>query len=89
VLRQTLTGEPFGPEQRVTVLEAIRTYTAGGAYASFEEHQRGRITPGFLADLLVVDRDPLAIDPEELPTLRTLLTVVDGRIAWKAADAVF
>jgi predicted amidohydrolase YtcJ len=89
VLRQTLTGEPFGPEQRVPVLEAIRLYTAGGAYASFEEHQRGRITPGFLADLLVVDRDPLAIDPEELPTLRTLLTVVDGRIAWKAEDAVF
>ncbi|MDW8060079.1 MAG: amidohydrolase [Thermomicrobium sp.] len=84
VLRRTRTGEPLGPAQRIGVAEAIRLYTAGGAYAHFEEDRKGRIAPGYLADLVAVDRDPLEVDPEELPTIRTLLTVVDGRVAWEA-----
>lgn len=84
VLRRTRTGQPFGPQQRVDTLEALRLYTAGGAYAHFEEDRKGRIAPGFLADLVVVDRDPLAVDPEELPAIRTLVTIVDGRVAWEA-----
>jgi len=83
VLRRTRTGQPFGTEQRVSVLEALRLYTVGSAYAHFEEDRKGRIAPGYLADLVVVDRDPLATPPEELPTIRTLLTVVDGRVAWE------
>ncbi|GBD17893.1 N-substituted formamide deformylase [bacterium HR27] len=84
VLRRTRTGQPFGPAQRVDVLDALRLYTSGGAYAHFEEDRKGRIAPGFLADLVVVDRDPLSVSPEELTMIRTLMTIVDGRLAWEA-----
>ncbi len=84
VLRQTRTGLPFGPEQSVSLLDTLRLYTVGGAYASFDEHRKGRIAPGYLADLVAIDRNPFAVDPEELPQIRTLFTIVDGRIAWEA-----
>lgn len=84
VLRKTRTGLPFGPEQSVSLLDALRLYTIGGASASFEEHRKGCIAPGYLADLVAIDRNPFAVDPEELPQIRTLFTIVDGRIAWEA-----
>ncbi|MCS7051429.1 MAG: amidohydrolase, partial [Thermomicrobium sp.] len=84
VRRRTRTGQPFGPAQGIDILEALRLYTAGGAYASFEEREKGRIARGYLADLVVVDRDPRTVDPDELPTLRTVMTIVDGRIVWEA-----
>ena len=80
VTRLTQDGQLMGPEQRVTIDEAIRMFTLNGAYASFEERIKGSITPGKLADLTVLDRDPRAVAPEELHTLRADLTMIDGRI---------
>jgi predicted amidohydrolase YtcJ len=84
VTRLTQDGQRMGPEQGVTIDEAIRMFTLNGAYASFEERTKGSITPGKLADLVVLDRDPRAVTPEQLHTLRAELTVLDGQIAHEA-----
>lgn len=84
VHRQDLTGVPEGgwyPEQRLTPEEALGLYTAGPAYAGFQESFRGRLLPGMAADLAVLDRDPFACDPAELKDVRSTLTMVGGVIA--------
>ena len=68
------------PEQKITVEQALRAYTAGGAYASFQENARGRLSRGWPADLVLLDRDLTAIPPESIRDARVLLTVVGGRI---------
>jgi predicted amidohydrolase YtcJ len=81
VTRLTATGQRMGPEQGVTIDEALRMFTLNGAFASFEEASKGTITPGKLADLVVLSGDPRAVPAEELPTLAVEMTVVDGRVA--------
>ena len=54
------------PEQKISVEEALRAYTAGGAYAVFAEGRRGRLKPGYMADLVLLDRDLTRIPPEEI-----------------------
>lgn len=83
VTRCTLGGRDLGVSQRVTVDEAIRMFTLHGAYASFEERDKGSIRRGKLADLAVLDRDPRAVPPAELHTLRADLTVIGGRVAFE------
>ena len=81
--RRTIDGaNPGGwvPEQKITVEEALRAYTVEGAYASFEEDLKGRIREGMLADLVLLDRDITAIEPETIPETRVLATIVGGRI---------
>jgi len=68
------------PEQKISVEEALRSYTAEGAYASFEEKEKGRLEVGMLADLVMLDCDLLRIKPHELRQARVLLTVVAGRV---------
>jgi hypothetical protein len=80
VTRLTQDGERMGPEQGVSIDEAIRMFTLHGAYASFEEDLKGSISEGKLADLVVLDRDPRRVPHEELHTLRAELTVLDGEI---------
>ncbi len=87
VTRQTLDGKhPDGwhPEQKLTLDEAIRAFTAGSAYAEFAENVKGTITPGKLADLVMLDRDLYQIPPTEIDKARVLLTIVDGRAVWEA-----
>ena len=73
----------MGPEQGVTIDEALRMFTLHGAYASFEEESKGTITPGKLADLVVLSGDPRALPPEDLPSLSVEMTVLDGRVAYE------
>ena len=83
VTRQTLDGQPeagWFPEERISAESALRAYTVNNAFASGEEDVKGRIAPGFYADLVVVDRNPLEVPPAELKDLRVELTVVGGRI---------
>jgi hypothetical protein len=87
VTRQDLKRWPEGgwhPEQRMTLEEAIRAYTAGAAYAAFEEDTRGRIAPGYLADLTVVGRDLRAIPPGEIPDAGVAYTIVGGVVVHEA-----
>jgi predicted amidohydrolase YtcJ len=81
VTRLTQTGQRMGPEQGVTIDEALRMFTRHGAFASFEEWDKGTITPGKLADLVVLSGDPRAIPAEDLPSLSVEMTMVDGRVA--------
>jgi hypothetical protein len=82
VTRRTLDGRNPGgwvPEQRITVEEALRAYTAGAAYAGFDERRLGTLQPGRLADFVLIDRDLRRIPPETIRDARIVMTVVDGR----------
>jgi predicted amidohydrolase YtcJ len=86
VTRQTLDGKhPQGwiPEQKITVEEAVRAYTVGSAYAEFQETAKGTITPGKLADLVILSRDIFTIDPKGIGGVRAELTIVDGRVVYE------
>ena len=86
VTRQTLDGKhPDGwvPEQKITVEEAVRAYTVGSAYAEFAENRKGTITPGKLADIVMLDRDIFSINPVEIENAKVTLTVVDGRVVYE------
>ncbi len=83
VTRRTLDGKhPDGwvPEQKITVAEAVRAYTMGSAYASFEEKIKGSIEPGKLADLAILSDDIFAINPVKIADTRVVATIFDGRI---------
>lgn len=81
--RRTLDGKhPNGwvPEQKITVEEAVRAYSMGSAYASFEEKIKGSIEPGKLADLVVLSDDIFAIDAVKIADTKVTMTIFDGHI---------
>lgn len=79
VTRTDMRGTVWGAKQKVTVEEALKVGTLHGAYASFEEEQKGSITSGKLADLVVLGRDPLREEPSTLITIPVERTMVGGR----------
>ncbi len=88
VTRQDPEGSPSGgfiPAQRMTRIEALRSYTTAGAWAAFEEDEKGRLTPGFRADIAVLDRDILDCPAPEILTTQVLHTIVGGRTVYEAA----
>jgi predicted amidohydrolase YtcJ len=79
VLR-TLDDRPaWHAEQALGVEEALLATCVNPAWLAYDEHRRGKLIPGFLADLVVLDRDPLAVPAEELPDVRVVATMVGGR----------
>jgi predicted amidohydrolase YtcJ len=87
VLRQNEKGEPrdgWYPEERLTVAEAQRGYTMGAAYAVGLEDVLGSITPGKLADLVVLDQDIFEIEPVEIASVKPTMTIFDGRVVYPA-----
>ncbi|MFL5487244.1 MAG: amidohydrolase [Gemmatimonadaceae bacterium] len=85
VTRRTLDDrhpEGWVPAQKISVEDAIRAYTSGGAYASFQETEKGTIAPGKLADIVIVDRDLTRIAPETIRDARIEYTIVGGRIVF-------
>jgi predicted amidohydrolase YtcJ len=86
VTRRTIDGaNPGGwvPEQRVTLEETLRAYTAGSARAGYADDRLGRIAPGMLADLVVLDRDIFQEEPDALVATRVDVTVVDGEVLYR------
>lgn len=79
VLRTLDERPPWRPEQALTVEQALAASTVGPAWLSGDERRRGKLLPGFLADLVVLDRDPIACPPEELGDVRVVATMVGGR----------
>jgi predicted amidohydrolase YtcJ len=92
VTRRTLDDKNPGgwvPAQKITLEEALRAYTTGGAYASFDESRKGSLTAGKLADLVMVDRDLFKIPPEEIRNAKVVATVVGGKVvsgAWPRSN---
>jgi predicted amidohydrolase YtcJ len=87
VTRRTRDGRNPGgwlPEQKITVEEALRAYTAGNAYGVFAERTRGVLRPGRRADLVVLDRDLFRIPPAAIESVAVRATVVGGRVVYKA-----
>jgi len=72
----------WAPEQKIGVAEAIRGYTLGSAYASFDERIKGSIEPGRLADLAVLSDDILTIPQREIAKTRVMMTVFDGKVVF-------
>jgi predicted amidohydrolase YtcJ len=82
VSRRMKDGNAFFPDQRMTREEALRTYTINNAYAAFEEDIKGSLTPGKLADIVVLSRDIMTIPEAEIPETSVVYTILGGRIAY-------
>jgi predicted amidohydrolase YtcJ len=90
ITRQDPQGNPPGgwyPEQRLTLAEALRGYTLEGAYAEFEEKDKGSIEAGKLADFTVIDLDPAKVPPKDILNTRVLKTIVGGQVVYDSANA--
>jgi predicted amidohydrolase YtcJ len=88
VARKTREGTPAGgwlPEQAVSLENALRHYTIDGAYASFEEAEKGSITTGKRADLTVLSENLFSLPPEAILRTKVLLTLMDGRVVHRTA----
>jgi predicted amidohydrolase YtcJ len=90
VTRATLDGKnPQGwfPEQKLSVPEAVEAYTMGSAYAEFQEKEKGSITPGKLADMVLLSEDIFTITPEKIRDVHVLKTILGGKVIFDAAAA--
>ena len=83
VNRITRAGAVLGPEERIPVLPALRAVTSAAAWQTFDEHSRGTIQAGKAADLVVLEKDPLSIDPAALKDVRVLETIVGGESVYR------
>lgn len=86
VTRQSTEGDPAGgwwPQERLTMADAIRCYTAESAYASFEEKEKGQLAQGMLADITVHSRDLLTIQPAEILQTETTMTILGGKVVYE------
>jgi hypothetical protein len=79
VLRTIDDRGPWHPEQQLTLAEALEATTVNPAWLTRDEHRRGKLLPGYLADLVVLDRDPFELEDEELPELNVVATMLGGR----------
>lgn len=84
VTRQMVgSDELFYPDQALTREQALQTYTTNGAYAAFEEHEKGKLSPGMLADFAVLSRDIVTVPAEEILGTEALYTVLGGKVAYE------
>lgn len=84
VTRRLIDGTDGGAAQRISRLEALRSWTAGPAYQDYAESWKGTIEVGKVADLVVLDQDLMAIPDEELPSLTPVMTLLDGAVVHEA-----
>ena len=81
--RLGMSGDAYGPSERLTMAEAIGGYTRNGAWLTFEEGIKGTLAPGMLADVVVLSGNLLEIDPRRAPEVVVDMTVIDGRIVYE------
>jgi predicted amidohydrolase YtcJ len=84
VSRKLKTGQVFFPDQRMSRMDALKSYTINGAYAAFEEANRGSLKPGKYADITVLSRDILTIPEDEIPAAKVTYTIVGGKVLYRA-----
>ena len=83
ITRRAAAGQTLFPEEMITPLEALKTYTLNGAYAAYQEKDKGSIEVGKLADLVLLDKDPTKIEAEGIKDIKVIMTVLGGEIAWE------
>lgn len=76
--------EPDNPDQRLSLEEALLGYTRDAAYAEFQEHQKGQLREGYLADIVLLSRELFQTAPEDIANVKPLLTMVDGKVVYEA-----
>ena len=79
-------GNPQSMDQSVSIESALRMYSIAGAYAEGTQNIKGTIRPGKLADLVLVDKDPTAVDPATLKDIQPILTLLGGQVVWEAGS---
>lgn len=79
VNRVSRSGVVIGPDQRVTVYQGLKSITDWAAYAAFEENLKGTLSAGKLADFVILDKNPLKIDPNQINGLRVMETIKEGK----------
>lgn len=84
VTRKDFKGRVWGPNQRISVSEAMKICTVNGAYASMEESIKGSLTPGKLADLVILAADPHDVDPDQIKNIPVVMTMVGGKMVYEA-----
>jgi len=89
VTRKSSGGKEYGPAQKITVEEAIRVWTIGSAFASFEEDVKGSIEEGKLADFVILSEDPSLIPPKEIRNIKIEKTIIGGRIVFDNGGVVY
>ena len=82
VSRKTKDGKVFFPDQRMSRMEALKSYTLNAAYAAFEESSRGSLKVGKLADMTVLSKDITSIPEDEIPTAHVSYTIVGGKVVY-------
>jgi len=87
VSRKVKDGSIFYPDQRMSRIEALRSYTINAAFAGFDEASRGSLTVGKLADVTVLSKDVMTVPEDEIPSARILYTIVGGRVQFTGAAA--
>jgi hypothetical protein len=85
VTRKLKDGSYFYPRQKLTRMEALRSYTLNAAYAAFEENSKGSLKPGKLADITVLSKDILTVADDEILEAKVLYTITGGRIVYQGA----
>jgi len=83
VTRKSESGQTLLPEECISASQAIAMYTLNAAHASFEEGIKGSITPGKLADIVVLSDDPTNVPPEQIKDIRVEMTIIGGKVVWE------
>jgi predicted amidohydrolase YtcJ len=86
VNRETRSGQVLGPDEKAAPMDALRALTLNAAHQYFEDAEKGSITPGKRADLVVLSDNPLTADPAAIRDIRVLETIKDGRTVYEAAQ---
>jgi predicted amidohydrolase YtcJ len=81
--RRDILGRPCNPEEAIPLADALRAYTVNGAYASFEEANKGMLRPGMLGDVTVFETDLFAVDPNNLATVQVDYTIAEGNVVYE------
>jgi predicted amidohydrolase YtcJ len=83
VTRMTEGGARVRPQQKIGVFDAFRMYSLSAAAAGFEEGIKGSISPGKVADLILLGEDPFKIDPDCIKDIPVMMTILGGRVVWE------
>ena len=84
VNRTTRSDQVLGPEQRVSVMDALKSITINAAYQYFEEKSKGTIEVGKLADLVILSNNPLTVNPAAIKDIKVIETIKEGQTIYRA-----